>query len=548
MPRTGGDALVDTLIAHGIDAAFGVAGESYLAVLEAMRRNRNAFRWLPCRHESGGAFAADAYARFTRRPGLVMVTRGPGAGNAAVAMHSAAQDSIPLVMAIGHVPTRDKGLEAFQEIDYHQMFGKIAKAVIEPEAPDLVGASTARALRLAVAGRPGPVVLVLPRDVTEGDAGDKPLPRVGRRAPAGADPAALAEAATLLRGARAPMILVGELVNWEQAQAEVVALAEALGAGVMAAYRCAHSFPSDHPAYLGHIELNGPPYQKKQWAEADVVLALGTRLDGATAGRHTAIRPDQALVHVYPDPTVLARFTAAVPMLSDVKPAVAALRAALAGFAPPPDRLAWRQEARARHERFVTPGDVPIQGAVDMARVVAEMGRLAPADATVVTDSGTFARWVHRYHPYARPDTQAGSAAGSMGYAVPGAVGAQLARPGKTVIAVAGDGGFQMTGQELMTAVDNGLPIKVIVADNGVWGSIMQSQRGKYGAEGAFGTTLAAPDFVRLAEGYGAAGFRVERTEEFAPAFAAALKHDGPALVHVKTDPRDITPFGPWDP
>ncbi|MBI4182510.1 MAG: thiamine pyrophosphate-binding protein [Proteobacteria bacterium] len=548
MSMTGGDALVATLLAHGFDTVFGVAGESFLTVLEAFRREQNRIRFVCTRHESGAAFAADGFARFARRPGALFVTRGPGATNASIGIHSSAQDSIPVLLFIGHVPTHSKGIEGFQEIDYHQMYGKIAKAVVEPESAAQVAEATARAVRLARNGRPGPVVVVLPRDVTEGEAGEAAIPADSGRPPVGADPGALGRVAALLKAARNPVMLLGELVHWEDAGAEALALAEAAGASVMAAYRWQSVVPNPHPLYMGHIELNAPPYQRRAWAEFDLVLALGTRLDEATVGRQAKLRPGQKLVHVYPDGEVLARFSAETALMSDVKPALKGLAAALQGFRPPQARAAWQASTHALERTFATPGAARVEGAVDLAQVAAATGRLAPEDSVVVCDSGTFARWIHRYHPWRRPGTYGGSATSAMGYGVPGAIGIRLACPGRTVIAFVGDGGFQMTGQELMTAVEQALPIKVVVCDNGVWGSIMTSQRAAYGPGHDFATRLKGPDFAALGAAFGIPAFKVRTTAEYADALAAALRHDGPALIHLLTDERDISPFGPWDP
>jgi acetolactate synthase-1/2/3 large subunit len=548
MAMTGGDSLVATLMNYDIDTAFGVSGESFLATLEALRRQRNGIRFIPTRHESGGVFAADGYARFARKPGVVLVTRGPGATNAAVGMHSASQDSIPIVLIVGHVPTASKGIEAFQEIDYHQMYGKIAKGVIEPESAAQVADATGRALRLAVAGRPGPVVLVLPRDISDGEAGDPAIPGNPGRPPAGAEPDAIARAAALLQQAKNPVLLVGEMVQWERAHNAFRQLAEASDASVMAAYRYLACYPNDDDRFLGHIELSGPPFQKALWPEYDLVVAVGTRLDDATAGRHCAVQPHQKLVHIHPDPTVLARFASTVPIQSDSLPALNALNAALSKPVASKERQAWRAGVRAKQVEFTTPGAATIHGAVDMSQVVGTLLAETPDDTVVITDGGTFARWVHRYYRFNVPDTHAGSAAGSMGYGVPSAMGAQLAMPGRTVVTFVGDGGFQMTGQELMTAVEHNIPIKVMVCDNGVWGSIMNSQTNKYSADQRFGTTIKAPDFCKLADGYGCPSFLVERTEDYRDALRGALDHNGPALIHIKTDPRDITPYGPWDP
>lgn len=537
----GGTALVETLIAWGVDTAFSVPGESYLPVLAAIQRASNRIRLVTPRHESGVTFAAEAYGKLTGRPAAGFVSRGPGATNASIGVHTASQDSTPLLLFVGHVPTATKGREAFQEIDYHQMFGKIAKAVLEPEHTRQIPDVTAHAVALSTSGRPGPVIVVLPKDVTEGDAGAAVIPRPGLPVRTTPDPVGLREAARLIDAAARPLVLAGEMVSVEDASRALGAFADACGAPVIAAYRRQDVLPNDHPAYAGHLEINSVAYQNKLFAEADLVIVAGARLDGITTREFGLIRPDQRLIHVFPDRDVLARWRSDVALAADVGATFEALAETVAP--PAPGRSAWREAAHAAFCAFATPGTIEIHGSVDLAAIVAEVERQLPEEAVVLTDSGTFARWVHRYYHFRRPHTQAGPMSGAMGYAVPGALGAALAKPGLPAVAFVGDGGFLMTGQEIATAAQHGLPVKVVVCDNGAWGSIMVSQQRRYGEEGVFGTRLASPDFAALAKGYGLPGFRVERTEQFAAAFAEALAVDGPALVHLALDERDISPF-----
>ena len=541
---TGGDALVATLLAHGVTQGFGVPGESYLAVLDALRRERARFRLVVTRHESGATFAAEAYGKLARRPAAAFVTRGPGATNAGIGVHTAAQDSTPLLLMVGHVPTSAKGREAFQEIDYHRMYAPIAKAVLEPERAEDVAECTARAVRLAVAGRPGPVVVVLPEDVTEGGAGNAPVPGAPPRLRAAPAPDGVREAARLLAAARHPVVIAGELVGYEDATAALVRFAETTGAGVVTAWRRQDTFPNDHPAYLGHFGIGRAPFQREAWAACDLVIAAGTRLDDITSEEFTLLRPDQVLVHIHVDPAVLARWRADVPLAADTGTALAALTAA-AGGPPDPARLAWRERLHQEFLAYTRPGQVPVHGAVDPARVVEAVTAALPAEAIVVNDAGNFSGWVHRYHRFRLPATQAAPSSGAMGYAVPAAIGAKLAHPERPVVGFVGDGGFLMTGQELVTAVQEGLPVKIVLGDNGAYGTIAMHQHKRIGPDGLFAVHLRSPDFVAVARGYGAAAFSVERTGDFADAFASALAHPGPALVHVRTDLRDISVAGP---
>jgi acetolactate synthase-1/2/3 large subunit len=542
---TGGDALVQTLIAHGITQGFGVPGESYLAVLEGLRREQARFRLVVTRHESGATFAAEAYAKLARRPAAAFVTRGPGATNAAIGIHTAMQDSTPVLLFVGHVPTHAKGREAFQEIDYHRMYAPVAKAVLEPETGADVAECTARAARLAVAGRPGPVVVVLPEDVTEAGAGDAPIPVAPPRLRAVPAPEGVREAARLVAGARHPIVIAGEMVAFEDATSQLVRFAEASGAGVVTAWRRQDTFPNDHPAYLGHFGIGRAPFQREAWAACDVVIAVGTRLDDITSEEFTLLRADQRLVHVHADAAILARWRADVPLAADTGVTLVALAGALGGPPPPAGRVAWRERLHAEYLAFTRPGQVPVRGTVDPARVVEAVTAALPAEAIVVNDAGNFAGWVHRYHRFRLPGTQAAPSSGAMGYGVPASIGAKLARPDRPVVAFVGDGGFLMTGQELVTAVQEELPVKIVLGDNGAYGTIAMHQHKRIGPDGLFAVHLRSPDFAAVARGYGAAAFVVEKTAEFADAFGAALAHPGPALVHVKTDLRDISTAGP---
>lgn len=537
----GGDALVETLLAWGVDAAFSVPGESYLPILRAAQRSSNRIRLFTPRHESGVTFATEAYGKLTGRPAVGLVSRGPGATNASIGVHVARQDSTPMLLVVGHVPTTTKGREAFQEIDYHAMFGTVAKAVLEPESAAQVAAVTARALALATSGRPGPVILVMPKDVTEGDAGDPTIPGPIPRAVSAPAPQAVEAAARLIDRAERPMVIAGEMVTNEGAQGALARFAEASGVAVSAAYRRQDALPNAHPAYAGHLEINRVAFQERAFQEADLVIAVGARMDGITSLEFALVRPDQAFIHVFPDPDVVARLSHTLAIPADVGPTMTALAAAVQ--APSAERLAWRDGLHQAYLDFAVPGEVKVKGQVDMAECVVEAQRQLPEDAVILTDSGTFARWVHRYYRFQAPRTQAGPMAGAMGYAVPGALGAIVARPDAAVVAFVGDGGFQMTGQELMTAVSHNLPIKVVVADNRAWGSIMVSQQRRYGEEGVYGTRLAAPDFAALARAYGMPAWTVESTAAFGPAFAEALAHDGPALLHLVLDERDVSPF-----
>ncbi len=539
----GGEALVATLRAHGVDTAFGIPGESYLAVLEALRAERDRLRFVLTRHESGASFAACAYGRLTGRPGAVFVTRGPGATNASIGIHTARQDSVPLLLFIGQVPTSQRGREAFQEVDYAQMLGPLTKRVLEPGGPQEVAQMTAEAHAIALEGRPGPVAVVLPEDVTEGDAGAVAVPRPAPRAALAPDPEDVDAVVALLEAAQHPVVLAGEQVSFDGANDALGRLAEAYGCGVFGGFRRQGVLASSHPAWLGYFGLALQAYQADIWSEVDLVLALGTRLDLATTLDDTLIRADQTLVQAFPDAEVLAVCGARVGLCADAAPTIEALLDR-APDAPPAGRAAWVAAQHARFEAARTGDPGPPLGAVDMRAVTLAVAERLPQDATIVNDAGNFSTWVHRHYPYADALSQAAPAAGAMGYAVPGAVGAKLACPERTVVAFVGDGGFSMTGQELITAVVEDLPLVVVVCDNAGYGTIAMHQFRRYGADATYAIALDNPDFAAAARAWGAAAWTVETTDAFAPAFDEAVACGRPALIHVKTDLRDLAASG----
>ncbi len=545
----GGEALVSTLISHRIDTSFCVPGESYLTILETLRINRNRIRLVLCRHESGATFAADAHAKVSGKPGIAFVTRGPGATNASIGLHTAKQDSVPLVLFIGHVPTREMGREAFQEIDYPKAFGPLTKAVIEVMRPEDCASATAEALRIALDRRPGPVAVVLPEDVTEGDAGDIVIPAFQPRVPRLPTEPTLDAACGLIKRARHPVVIAGEQIGFERGHDALAAFAEMSGAGVGSAFRRQDVIAFDHPANLGNFGLVMAPFQKEYWKDVDLVIFAGARPDGCTFQDFELLRDDQAVIHIYPDATAFGETNPKVPIEADTKPTLDALTARLIGFTASVERLAWRKKYNDAQRRFATPGldaKAKTVGRIDMAQIVAQLGARLPADSSVVNDSGAFASWFHRHYAYQRPYSQIAACLGSMGYGMPGALGAQLARPDKTVVAVMGDGGFLMTGQEIVTAVQQRLPIKVICCDNGVYGSIATHQYRRGGMDALYGTVMNSPDFAALARAYGAAAWTVDETTGFMPALEAALAHkDGPSLIHLKTDLRDLNATGP---
>jgi len=539
----GGEALVETLSAHGVDTVFCVPGESYLAVLEAMRRRANAITLVTNRHESGATFAANGYAKIGRRPGIAFVSRGPGATNASIGVHTADQDSVPLVLFIGQVPRSELGREAFQEIDYAAFFGTVAKKVLQPIDPADVARMTAEALALSVAGRPGPVVVVLPEDVTEADAGDIAIPQPHGSVPAAASPEQLRHAAALIDKAKKPLVIAGEMVKAEAATMRLGTFAESAAIPVAAAFRCQDVLNNDHPAYAGVFALGRSPHLTKAWEECDLLILAGSRFDAITSADFSLRDQGKPTLMLHPSPDTIAELRPECGIAAPVGNTLHALATAVE--TPSAERAAWMAAMHEGFERFQAEAPAAL-GRVDMTAVIRHVDRrLAGIDHVVTNDAGNFATWLHRHFRWRLPDSQAGPMSGSMGYGVPAAIGAAMARPRARVVAFAGDGGFMMTGQEISTAVQNNLPVIVIVCDNGHYGTILMHQHRYAGAGNYAATVLNSPDFAALGAAYGARSWTVATTAEFAPAFDAALAHDGPCLIHVLTDIRDISAGGP---
>lgn len=536
----GGDVLVATLLSRGVDTVFFVPGGTFTTVLKALSQVQNKIRSVPTRIEQAATFACDAYATIARKPACAIVSRGPGATNASLGIHTAKQASNPALLVIANIPKALKGREAFQEIDYLQMYGPIAKAVFDVHSFKEIAPVVARALDLTVSGRPGPVVVSISKDLLDGETGEPVMPQPSPRGVAGPDAGAVARAAALIDRAKKPIVVAGEIAKFERAADALAAFADATGAGVLAAYRQQDCFPNDHAAYFGHLALNRLPFQEEAIKEADLVVAAGSRLDSVTTADYTMIGEKQKLIMIYPDSSVFAPFPVDVALASDVVPALKALSQAVKK--PSAERLAWRDSVHAKDVKFAQPGEIKVKGDVDMAKVIQTFNRMVPKDAIMVSDAGTFSRWIGRYYRYNAPDTSLGPVSGAMGYGLPGAIGAQMAAPGKTVFSWVGDGGFLMTGHEAATIVQEKLPIKIIVCDNAAWGSILVHQQKKYG-DWDFGTRLKSPDFAMLGKGYGIPSFSVKETADFEAALKSALAENGPALIHIHLDLRDVSPF-----
>jgi len=538
--RTGGQILVDALKVHGADTVFCVPGESYLAALDALYDHRETVRLIVCRQEGGAANMAEAYGKLTGRPGICFVTRGPGATNASIGLHTAMQDSTPMILFIGQVGSDAVEREAFQEVDFRRMFGTMAKWVASIDRADRVAEYVSRAFHTAVAGRPGPVVLALPEDMLTASA---PAVRFDpyRRVAAHPGQADMAKLRALLAEAKRPFVVVGGNGWSREACADLEAFVAANDLPVGASFRRQDLFDNRDPHYAGDIAVGMNPALAQRVRDADLLLVIGARLGEWTTGGYTLIdipRPRQRLVHVHAGAEELGRvYQADLPINAGMPEFAAAARAL--SPAPAAAWKAWTQAARTDYEQWQRPG--AMSGALDLGAVMVWLRERLPPESIVTNDAGNFAIWVHRFYRYTGFRTQLGPTSGAMGYGVPSAVAAKVVHPERPVVAFCGDGGFMMTGQELATAVQYDLAVIFIVVNNGMFGTIRMHQEREYPGR-VSGTGLKNPDFAALARAYGAHGETVERTADFAGAFERAIGSGRPALLELRIDPEAITP------
>ncbi|MCO6381561.1 thiamine pyrophosphate-binding protein [Oceanicola sp. 502str15] len=534
------DLLVECLLAHGADRLFCVPGESYLALLDALH-GQEAVDVVVCRHEGGAGMAAVADAKLTGKPGLLAVSRGPGAMNAAIALHLAEQDAVPLVVLVGQVARFERGRGAFQEMDYARVFGSFAKHVEEVTDAFRLPEALARAWAAAQSGTPGPAVLALPEDMLTDDVTAAVIPPISVPVP-GPSQADITRAAQMLSKAERPLIIAGGGFAAPATRAALKALAEGQGIPVATTFKHQEVFDNFSPLYAGNLGFKVPPSLWKTLAEADLILALGTRLgDVPTQGYKipAAPEPTQPLIHVWPDPAVLTRLyhaTLAVP----AEPS--AFAAALAQAAPePPDRAGWAARCNGA-ALALHPQAKPRQDGLDFGVVAAELARQAPRDAIVTTDSGNFSGWVHQFWPWDGSQLAVGAVGGAMGLGIPGAVAASLRFPTRCVLGFAGDGGTLMTGAELATAQAKGATPKIVVADNGTYGTIRLHQERDFPAR-ISGTDLDNPDFAAWAASFGLASFSLAPGDDIEATVTAFLAHPGAALLCVATSAEAISAY-----
>ncbi len=537
---SGGQLVVAALRAHGVEMAFSVAGESYLEVLDALY-DAPEIRLVTCRQESGAAFMAEAYGKLTGKPGVLLVTRGPGACNASVGVHTAFQDSTPMVVLVGQVARYQIDREAFQEVDFRKMYAPLAKWVTQIDMAERIPELMNQAFQVAISGRPGPVVVALPEDMLrDRRAADIVGPyRAVHAHPGAAD---LAEMRRLLAAAERPIMLVGGGGWTDAACADIARFAQANELPVCCSFRRQDIMDNRLSGFVGDLGTGAAPALVARFKAADLVLAVGARIGEITSQSYTLLGvpdPGKTLIHVHAAAEELGRVFRPTLAIQSGMAEFAAAAAALSPV-PAPRWRDWRAAARAEYEAGLMPTPFEPVPALDLGRVMTWLRGRLPDDAIVTSDAGNFSGWPNRFLQYRRPGRQLGPTSGAMGYGVPSAIAASLVHPGRIVVGFCGDGGFLMTGQELATAIGAGAAPIILVFNNAMYGTIRMHQERRYPGR-VVGTALKNPDFAALAAAYGAFSATVSRTEEFAPAFEAAVAARRPAIIELRMDPEVIT-------
>jgi acetolactate synthase I/II/III large subunit len=537
---SGGQLVVASLRAHGVRMAFSVAGESYLEVLDALF-DAPEIRLVTCRQEGGAAFMAEAYGKLTGEPGVLLVTRGPGACNAAIGVHTAFQDSTPMLVLVGQVARHQIDREAFQEVDFRKMYAPLAKWVTQIDMAERIPELINQAFQVATSGRPGPVVLALPEDMLR-DRCAAPVSGPHRAVHAHPGAADLAELRRMLAAAERPIMLVGGSGWSDAAAADIARFAKANALPVCCSFRRQDIVDNRLSCFVGDLGTGAAPALVARFKAADLVLAVGSRIGEITSQSYTLMGvpdPGKVLIHVHAAAEELGRVFRPTLAIQSGMAEFAAAAAALEPVAAPRWRE-WSAAARAEYEAGLTPSRFEPTPALDLGRVMTWLRERLPDDAIVTSDAGNFSGWPNRFLQYRRPGRQLGPTSGAMGYGVPAAVAAKLVHPDRIVVGFCGDGGFMMTGQELATSLGEGPGPIILLFNNAMYGTIRMHQERRFPSR-VVGTTLKNPDFAALAAAYGAFGATVARTEEFAPAFEAALATGRAAVIELRVDPEMIT-------
>jgi acetolactate synthase-1/2/3 large subunit len=535
------DAIVRGLEAQGLSRVYCVPGESYLALLDALH-DSNRIQTVVCRHEAGAGFMAVAEAKITGKPQCFMVSRGPGATNGSIAIHVAQQDATPLVVLIGQVSREERGRGAFQEVDYTQFFGSMAKAVWEVSEPEKIGEILVRAFHLAQSGVPGPVVVALPEDVLALPY-DRPMPQPLPLARVAASRKDADHVGQMLSRAKRPLVIAGGLFRGVRGARVLMHFAETHQVPVAAAWKNQDVFDNSSPLYAGHLGFGTPPALRETLERADLVIAAGTRLGDVASVNYTfpkAPEPKQPLVHIYPDPGPIGRIFHTE--LGIVANPVELLEMVPAPEANPESRKRWIAEISAFISGFMAFKSPQPKDGVDFGSVIMAIAEAAPHDAVIITDSGNISTWVHRHWKMTPSNMLLGTIGGAMGFGVPGGVVSGLVQKDRMSIVFVGDGGILMTGQELATAMQHGAKPKIVLSDNGSYGTIRQHQE-KHFPKRISGTRLANPDFSLWAKSFGAQVVTIRLGDDIKAKVREALSHDGASVLHVKSSLEAISAF-----
>ena len=539
MRMHGGKILANALSRQGVEFAFGVPGESFLPLLDGFVEHAEKMQFITCRQEGGAAYMAEAYGKLTGKPGVLLVTRGPGASNAIIGVHTAYQDSTPLVLLIGQVSSEMVGREAFQEMDFRQMFSECAKWVGSIDRVDRIDEYISKAFHVAQAGRKGPVVLALPEDMLFALGEEKPTLMANIVQP-GLDQATFEQAMEVFSSAKRPFIIVGGSSWDEESCALIEQWANQQRVPIATSFRYQDLVDNYSPSFAGYIGIAANIKLTERIQASDVVLVIGDRLSEAATGGYTLFdipSPRQTMIHIHPgaqelgsvyrpdfalncSPTFFVKALAQYPLRMQTEP---------------------EHYQSAREDQILFTKPLPIVGEIQLAQIFSDLSTWIPKDAIITNGAGNFATWVHRFYRYGGFRTQLAPVNGSMGYGLPAAIAAKMTYPNRCVICVAGDGDFMMNSQELATAMRYGIKIIVLILNNGMFGTIRMHQEREYKSR-ISGTNLTNPNFVQLAASYHMLGFQIKKTEQFQAAFQEALASSQGSIIELVTDPEAITP------
>ncbi|WP_143416113.1 thiamine pyrophosphate-binding protein [Geobacillus sp. E263] len=529
---TAAKAIVHCLKREGISQVFCVPGESYLPLMDAIF-DEPSLQLISARHEGGASFMAEGYAKASGKPGVVLATRGVGGANLAIGVHTARQDSTPMVVFLGQVHSHFRGREGFQEVDLDRFFQPIAKWTVEIREAERIPELVQRAFRIAKTGRPGPVVISLPEDIFLQDIAEAVVSNVDipRPAPSAEDVRSVQE---ILQRAKRPIVIAGGGVKLAKAEQLLRLFAEKYSIPVAAAFRRHDVFPNDHPLYVGHLGLGTPKSIIETVKQADVVIALGTRLSEVTTQDYRLLSPDQTLVHIDIDSDVLGKvYPPDISILADCKETLLKLLKIVV-------QPSWRDWVAARRKQYEQVSILPVEKRNLNEAIIASLQEHLPNNSIITNDAGNFAGWLHAFFQFTEEHTYIGPTSGAMGYGMPAAIGAKLAYPDRVAVSLSGDGGFMMTVQELETAARYHVPIISIVFNNSMYGTIRMHQELHF-PKRVIGTDLGTVSFAELAKCFNANGIRVETEGEFTDALIQALQEAKPTVIEIMTDPNQIS-------